>query len=45
MRVYTDDKKLLIKTEAKTIHFDLPTEVINSLKHELDPIIKHIIKS
>ena len=40
MGVYTDDKKLLIITELKFIHHDLPTDANNSLKHEIKFIIK-----
>ena len=33
--------KLVITTETKTFHFDLPKDVGNNLKHEIDFIIKH----
>ena len=38
--MYIDDKKFLIVTEPKTIHFDLPIEVKNCLKHEIKFFIK-----
>ena len=42
MGVYTDEKKLFIIAEPKTIHFDLPIEVSNSLlKHEVKFVIKY----
>ena len=40
MEVYIDDKKLVITTEPKTICFDLPIEVNNSLKNEIKLTIK-----
>ena len=42
MEVYIDNNKRVI-TEIKSfhLHFDLPKNVDNSLKHELDHIIKH----
>ena len=39
MGVYIDKKKPGIIAEPKTIHCDLPMEVSNSLKHEIDDII------
>ena len=36
MGVYTDDNKLVIITEPKTISFDLTKKVDNSLKYEAD---------
>ena len=41
MRVYIDENKLVIIAVPKTIHFDLPRDVVNYLKHEIDYIIKH----
>lgn len=40
MEVYISNNKLLIITEPKTTCFDLPIKVENSLKHEIDFIIK-----
>ena len=37
--------KLKIITEPKAIHFDLPKNVDNNSKHEIDFIIKHQILS
>ena len=31
----------MITTETKTFHFDLPKDLGNNLKHEIDFIIKH----
>ena len=39
--MYTGDKKLLLTTEPKTFHFDLPIDVRKNLKHEINFIIKH----
>ena len=33
--------KFAIITETKTIHFHLPKDIGNKLKHEIDSIIKH----
>ena len=33
--------KFIIKTEPKTVRFDLPKDVDNNLKHEIDSIIKY----
>ena len=33
--------RLVIIAEPKTIHFDLPKDVGDNLKHEIDFIIKH----
>ena len=41
MRVYIDENKLVIIAVPKTIHFDLPRDVANYLKHEIRYIIKH----
>ena len=41
MRIYIGDNKLVITTEPKNFYFDLPKNVGNSLKHEIDSIIKH----
>ena len=41
MRVIIKDSKLILLTERKFIHFDLPKDVSNNLKHEIDYIIKH----
>ena len=38
--VYIDDSKLVRITEPKTIHFNLTKKVDNSLKYEIDSIIK-----
>ena len=35
------ENKLAITTEPITIHFDLPKNVDNNLKHETESIIKH----
>ena len=40
MRMHIDNK-LVIITEPKTIRFDVPKDVGNNLKHEIDSIIKH----
>ena len=40
MEMYIDDKKLVITTEPKTICFDLPVEVNNSLKNEIKLTMK-----
>ena len=41
MGVITKEKKLVIIAETKTIHFDFSKDASNSLKHEIDFIIKH----
>ena len=41
MRKYINDNNLVIITETKAIRFDLTKEIDNSLKHEIDFIIKH----
>ena len=41
MGVKIEDNMLVIITEPKTIHFDLPKDVNKSLKYEVDSIIKH----
>ena len=41
MGVIINDNKLATITEPKTIHFDLPKKIDNSLKHEIDFLIKH----
>ena len=41
MRKYINDNNLVIITETKAIRFDLTEETDNSLKHEIDFIIKH----
>ena len=33
--------KLIITTEPKTFHFDLPNDAGINLKHKIDSIIKH----
>ena len=40
MEVIINDNKLVIITEPKTIHFDLPKDVGNNLKHKIYFIIK-----
>ena len=52
MGVRVEDKKLAITVEPKTIQIDLPKDVGNILKHEIDFIIKqneflaeHLIKN
>ena len=40
IRVHTEDNKLVIITETKTVHFDLSEDVDNNLKYEIDFIIK-----
>ena len=35
------DNKLVIATELKTFHFDLPKDAGINFKHEIYPIIKH----
>ena len=41
MGVTIKDNKLVIITEPKAIHFDLPIDANNNLKQEKDVIIKH----
>ena len=41
MGVHIRGNKLTITAEPKTIHFDLSKDVDNSLKHEIDSVIKH----
>ena len=41
MGVHAEDNKLAITAEPKTIHFDLPKDVYNNLKHQIDSTIKH----
>ena len=36
MRVIIKDNKLLIRTETRTIHFNLPKDFGNNLNHEID---------
>ena len=40
MGMYIDDKRLLIITELKTVHLDLPIDINNILKHEFQFILK-----
>ena len=40
MGVHIEDKKTCNNDRAKTIHSDLPKDVENNLKHEIDFIIK-----
>ena len=35
------DNQLVITTEPRTFHFDLPTDLGINLKHEIYPFIKH----
>ena len=39
MGVYIEDNKLAATTELKTFNFDLPKNVDNNLKHEINSII------
>ena len=41
MGVYIGDNKLVITTQPKIFHFDLPKDVGNNLKHEIYFITKH----
>ena len=41
MGVYIDDNKPVILTVLKTIRFNLINKVDNSLKHEIEYIIRH----
>ena len=41
MRVNIGANKLVIITESKTFYFDLPKNVDNNLKNEIDCITKH----
>ena len=41
MEVIIKDKKLVIITEPKSIHSDLPKDVGNNLKHKFDFVTKH----
>ena len=41
MGVHIGYSKLVIITEPKTFHFDLPKDVDKNLKYEIDLIIKH----
>ena len=36
-----EDNKLVMATESKTLHFDLPKDADINLKHEICYIIKH----
>ena len=36
MGVYIGDNKLVMATEPKTIHFELPKNVDDNLEHEFD---------
>ena len=40
MGVHSNKNKLLIITEAKTIYFDLPRDVVTNLMQETDYVIK-----
>ena len=35
------EKKLVVTTGRKTLHFDLPKDLDKNLKHEIDSIIKY----
>ena len=39
--MYIENNKLVIVTEPKTIHFDLPKNVGKNLKREIGSITKH----
>ena len=41
MEVYIDGNKLVLFIEPKIICFNLTKKVDNSLKHEIDCLIKH----
>ena len=41
MGVHSKNNKLVIITEPKSFHFDLPKDGGKSLKHETDSTIKH----
>ena len=41
MRVHTGDDKLVITTESETVDFDLPKDVDNNLKQEIDSILQY----
>ena len=41
MGVNIEDNRHVITTEPKTFHFDLPKDLDNNLKHEIDSIIKY----
>ena len=41
IRVITKDNKSVIITHSKTIHFDLPEDAKNNLKHEIDFVLRH----
>ena len=40
MRVHIGENKPVTTIEPKNVHFDLPQDVDNNLKHETDSIIK-----
>ena len=39
--MYLEGTELIIITEPKIVHFDLPEDVRNNLKHEIDSMLKH----
>ena len=41
MAVIIKNNKLVIITVPKSTHFDLPKDIGNNFKHEIDFIIKH----
>ena len=41
MTAFIKDNEHIIIAEPKTIHFDLPKDFNNNLKHEIDFIVKH----
>ena len=41
MGVHIEYNKLVITTDTKTFHFDLPKDASINLKHEIHSIIKH----
>ena len=41
MGVYFDDSELVIITWPKSIRLDLTEKVVNSLKYEIDSVIRH----
>ena len=41
MEEFIKDNKLVIIAEPKTIYFDLPVDVDNNLKYQIDFIIKY----
>ena len=42
MTVHIEDNKLVLTTESKTFHFDLPKDVSINLNHEICSIMKDL---